>query len=607
MKRWLAIVFFTAWAWAAPVATLYDQLAPTLAQAQSLQSSNPVKALQLLTDAENRFREGGADLAPQLRDGILQSLADAKQALSRKSSADLNARIQLIKAILGKALYDGYFAALSGGKAQDAAALLPKVLSASELPSSLKPQAEALAASNNLNGLRSLFERTYAQAMVSALQRAQAQSNSIQAYLEVTRAYSLYLIVQDSPRARGLSAKAFVDAMGKLSSGNRDGFKTDIKGLTEQAQNFLKGATALKPRSTTVTAANPPVSGGVRQQEAAKSQQTTAKPQIAATLPLPQPKSTLKPPPFLAATGEGIQDSYQQLMGDLKLVIKDPKKAAEVATALSSAGIYSIDDWRGALLEIRGRLLEAQVQSEGGQAEAAKQTLSQITIRYKAAVQPMVEAINPKLAQRTERIFSLAQGAIGLRTTDFSVLAGELIDNGLVLQGKRLGTFQDVQVWLLQTILGIPRAFLFILAGLLSVFPLYLLSLTFGGRNIYWRYLGLAFFFLLLPAMLEGLSYIGSILADSKYGRIPALSVLTNLSIQQNLLAQLFWGFTVFLVVAFATAGLRGIAAQFGLLQNQRTLGNATRNPTQPQVQTAKARPSPGLTSETIVEWDEEF
>ncbi len=80
--------------------------------------------------------------------------------------------------------------------------------------------------------------------------------------------------------------------------------------------------------------------------------------------------------------------------------------------------------------------------------------------------------------------------------------------------------------------------------------------------------------------------------------------MLTHLSIQQNLLAQLFWGLTVFLVIVFATVGLRGIAAQFGLLQNQRIPLRRGRTTLQ---QTSASRPHPGLTSETLVEWDEEF
>ncbi len=636
MKRWFAIVALWSVAWAAPAITLYDQLAPTLDQVRSLQNSNPARALELLTKAEDDFRKGAGDLAPVLRDGVQQSLADARQALARRSNTDLEARIQIIKAIVGKALYDNYFSALAAGNSADASRLLPKVLSASGLPSSLQAQAQTLAAANNLDGLRRLFERTYAQGITNALQRAQAQTSAVQAYLEATRAYALYLIVQDSPRARGLTAKGFVDALGKLSSGNLNGFKTDVQALVAQAQNFLKAVSAPQSqrRSTpTTTAQTPPTAGGVRLQAPrtppapkevapvrAAAVQPPARPATRPANPT-TPKPIPAPRPVQSAASAPIPDVYQQLLADLQFLIKDNRKLERVADSLSGAGIYSIDDWKRALLEVRGRLLEAQAQTETGQSDAARRTLAQVNARYKTAVQPLVEALRPELAQRTSRVLAQAENAVGLRTSDFTVLSGELLENGLALEGKSLGGFHSAQVWLLQTILGIPRAFLFILMGMLAFFPLYLLTLTFGGRNMYWRFLGLAFFFLLLPAMMEGLSYIGSILSDSRYGRLPFLSFLTNLSIQQNLLAQLLWGITVLLVIIFATIGLRGIAAQFGLLQNQRTPLRRGRNPTLPQSSAttaavgvagmgaagASAKPNPGLTSETIVEWDEEF
>ncbi|GIW29324.1 MAG: hypothetical protein KatS3mg070_2687 [Meiothermus sp.] len=620
MKGWFAIIALFNLAWAAPALSLYDQLAPTLDQVRTLQNSNPARALELLSKAEDAFRKGAGELAPVLREGIQQSLADARQALARRSNADLEARIQIIKAILGKALYDNYFSALAAGNSADANRLLPKVLSASRLPNSLQSQIQTLAAANNLDGVRQLFERTYAQGILNALQRAQAQTSAVQAYLEATRAYALYLIVQDSPRARSLSAKGFVDALGKLSTGNLNGFKTDVQALVAQAQNFLKATSSPQSqrRSTPTTAAqNPPATGGVRLEAPrtppAPKEAAPAQAAIAQTRPLttppPRPTSTTRPVQVASTP-----DAYQQLLGDLRFLIKDNRKLERVADSLTGAGIYSIDDWKRALLEVRGRLMEAQVQAETGQTDLARRTLAQVSTRYKIAIAPLIEALRPELARRTGQVFALAENAVGLRTSDFTVLSGELLENSLALEGRSLGAFHDLQVWLLQTILGIPRAFLFILAGLLAFFPLYLLTLTFGGRNVYWRFLGLAFFFLLLPAMMEGLSYIGSILSDPRYGRLPFLSILTNLSIQQNLVAQLFWGLTVFLVIIFATIGLRGIAAQFGLLQNQRTPVQRSRSSTIAQTAAggvvgtaASTKPHPGLTSETIVEWDEEF
>ncbi|MBF6595858.1 MAG: hypothetical protein IVW51_15645 [Thermaceae bacterium] len=613
MKRWFAVIALLSWVIAAPVATLYDQLAPSLDKVQSLQSSNPVQALSVLTDAENRFREGATDLPPVLREGVLQSLADAKQALSRKSSTDLSARVQFIKAILGKALYDAYFTALAGGKPQDAAALLPKVLSASGLPDSLAPQVTALAQANNLDNLRRFFERTYAQGIVNALGRAQTQTSASQAYLEATRAYALYLVVQDSPKARGLHAKAFVDALSKLSSGNLDSFKSDAKALSTQAQNFLKSvapAQSNKRSTAPQVAANPPASGGVSLNLPPAPQSGPVKPKEAAKAPLvvaakaqptkPQALSLAAPKtPSIAVTDN-------RLLSDLTPLIKDPTKAQIVARQVGAAGITSLDEWKRVLLDLRGNLLEAQVRFENGQSMAAKTLLGQIDARYRVAIQPVIQAINPSLAERTVRIFDIAQNAAGLRTTDFSILGGELLENSLTLQGQSLGSFHALEVGLLQTTLGIPRAFLFILAGLLSIFPLYLLGLTFGGRNLYWRYLGLAFFFLLLPAMVEGLSYIGALLA-SQYG-VALFNTLANLSIEQNLVTQLFWGLTLFLAVGFAIVGLRGIATQFGLLQNRRTSQSSQpTNPTLPGQPAKTAKPNPGLTSETIVQWDEEF
>lgn len=244
MKRWLAILALLSVAWAAPAITLYDQLAPALDQVRAMQNNNREQALAILDKATNDFHQGAGDLTPVLRDGVLQSLADARQALARRSTADLEARIQIILAILGKALYDGYFSALSAGNIQNANRMLPRLLSASGLPRGLQAEAQSLAAANNIEGLRRFFERTYAQGIINALQRAQAQTSPVRAYLEATRAYALYLIVQDSPRAQGLSARGFVDALGKLSGGNLSGFRSDVRVLLAQAQNFLRATQA---------------------------------------------------------------------------------------------------------------------------------------------------------------------------------------------------------------------------------------------------------------------------------------------------------------------------------------------------------------------------
>lgn len=147
------------------------------AQVQSLQSSNPAQALTLLNDAQNRFRNSASDLASQLSDGILRNLEDAKVAIQRRSRTDLEARILVIRGILGKALYDAYFTAVAAKQGPQAQELLRRLVAASGLPATLSEQATALANAANLNGLRLLFERTYAQNMLTAIARARNQAS----------------------------------------------------------------------------------------------------------------------------------------------------------------------------------------------------------------------------------------------------------------------------------------------------------------------------------------------------------------------------------------------------------------------------------------------
>lgn len=613
MKQWLSVIAVMGLAWAqqpaaAPVsaATLYDRLAPLLDQVRSLQGSNPSRARELLQTAENRFRESANALPPVLSRGIAQSLDDAQTSLNRRSSADLEARLGLIRAILGKAMYDNLFEALTAGRTAQATNLLPRVLAASGLPGSLRAQGAQLAAAKDVDGLRRLLERTYAQGINNALQAARGQTSPTQAFVSASRAYSLYLIVQDSPRARGLNAQAFVDALGKLSGGDLEAFKGDLGGLIAQAQDFLK-ATAVQTSSrpqAPVQAQNPPASGGVRVATPPPA------PVAAAAKPAPaQPAVVARP--AAAPEPQRITASVvsSTLAADLQRLLQNPQQARQVSQTLSRQGITSLEGWREEVRLLQGQLAEAQVRSGAGDSGEARRILGEVSSRYRAVVQPLVAAVAPGLTERTDQLLSSAQGAVGLRGSDFGVMSAEMLENSLALGGQSLGGWHTFQVGLTQTLMGLPKALLFVIAALLVLFPLYLLTLTFGGRNLYWRYLGVAFFLLLLPAMLEGLSYLGSILSDPEMGGLVFFTALTQLSIQQNPVAQLFWVLAVFVAAGLTTLGLRGIAAQFGLIQ-RKSLLNPGKNPTLAKATgtgAATGKPNPGLTSETIVEWDEEF
>lgn len=623
MKRWLILLFLGAWAWAAPVTTVYDSLSRSLAQAES-QKANQVRALETLRNAEDVFRNQATEMAPVLRDGILTNLSDARVALSRRSDADFQARLTVIRGLLSKALYDDYFAALSQGQAAQANGLLTRLLSASSLSANIAQQAAPLVRANtpqSLENLRRLLERSFAQGIINALQRA-LQGNSTQAYLQTSRAYALYLVIQE--RSGQLSAQGFIDALTKLSQGNNQGFRADVTRLLQATQTFLRASAPISapvpatPAPSTTTAqptpapaASTPPAPAAEPAAAAPTPQPTPAP-VASTpsapaaqpaTPAPTPVApsptapVVTPDVMLEADTLANIDSFNTFVSDLSTIVQDRAKAERIAQQIAPTGVDSIAEWQNAVLNLKGQLLNAQTQVKTGNFDQARATIQQIEDRYRRQILPIVEAVRPDVAQRNLRLLELMGNAVGLRTNDFTILAADIEEAELALQGRDLGWSHRLQVEILLFLLGLPRALLFILLGLQAALPIYLIFLTFGGRNVYWRLLGLSFLFLLLPAIFEGISYMGSILSDSRYGSLGFLSGLAGLSIQQNLFAQTFWAFTLVLVVVFAYIGLRGIAEQFGLLTERRKAATAT-----PQ-----AAPSSTQTSETTVEWDEEF
>jgi hypothetical protein len=290
----------------------------------------------------------------------------------------------------------------------------------------------------------------------------------------------------------------------------------------------------------------------------------------------------------------------EQLNQDMAFLIGDAAKARKVASSMAQVGIFSYTDWRDSLYITKGLLATAQAYVSAGRAQEARKYMEYARNRYLYEIHPLVEAVDAEAAKTTLAMFEQQLEGVGLRTSDLTVLIAQLENVGSIALGGSLGSWHDFTVSLQRTTFGLPRAVFFILVGMLALFSLYLVYLTFGGRNIYWRLMGMAFLFLLLPAIIEGLSYLGDILAT--YGGVPQLFVLDNLSILQNIVAQLAWGALIFLVVVFATWGLRGIAIQFGLIQDRRQAAT-----TMDSSSSVTAERNPTLTSETIVEWDEEF
>jgi len=608
--RWIGLVFLFAIAWAMPLPQLYDQLAPKLEAARTELKQDPAASLQAIDDALNIFRNGAEGIPEALSEGVVQALNNARIAISRKSEADLESQLWVVRGSLGKMLYEAMFQATFKGNTDEALALLDRLVEITARTPDLKQKAIPLIKAGDVDKLRTLFERAYAEAIYKTLELARKREKVASSFALTAKAYGLYLVVQDSPRIDNV-AKDFIDALSALQQGDRDTFNQKTAALMATAQKFFRAAGG--PLAATTEAAPAQSATEQPQAEAAPAQKPAP---VAKPAPTPAaapaaaaPKPAATPAPASSApaaatkvTAKALINPLEQLEQDLTFLIGNKKKVKQVANLLAQSGIYSYTDWHNSLLMTRGLVATAIPYTATGNPDEAKKYLTYARSRYVYEVSPLVQAVAEPTDKTIIDMFDRLINGVGLRTSDVNMIIDLLMGAEQRVLGEEFFAQTPFKVALAieKATFGLPRAIFFIIVGVLALFPLYLIYLAFGGRNLYWRLLGLAFFFLLLPALLEGIAYFGDVLGT--YGGVPALHRLSSASIMQNILAQMAWSLLIFLVVVFASWGLRGIAIQFGLIQDRRQPSTTMQTGVS---STSEANPT--LTSETIVEWDEEF
>ena len=542
MKRWLLWAALLGLALAAPLPQVYDRLETTLAR---VRLDNPTGALAALDQAQGLLRQEAEGLPPVLRDAAISNLQEARQAVLRKSPVDLEARLFLVRHLLGKALYDGFFTA----QGEEKALYLSRLVRATGLGQGAVREVAGLPPEE----ARRRLEGRYLALMAQDLAQALAATSRPQAYLALARAYARYLVIQDSQRST-LKAQDFIQALAKVSGG--EAFRPEVG---EIQKKVLAWREALRPGAAA------PV------------------PSPQAGTPAPAPSS-----PLPVQESPRVETFYVASWAD-------PALRERLRRVAYDLGFAYYQDFLEVLTQTQLQLgLATAALGQGNQGEA-RAHLEAAFWNFSAKIEPLAALVNPGLTERTLRALTRLTQAVGVRAIDVFPVYEALEELGRQFRtGPRETPWLDFRLSLLNLV-GIPRAVFFLLAAALAFFPLYLIRLTFGGRNVYWNLLGLAFLFLLLPILAEGLSYFASVMAE--YGGLPWLAALANLSIGQGLLPYLAWGLSAFLVVALAGAGLRGIAAQFGLLKERGA-----------EVMATGVEPPPStLTSETIVEWDEEF
>jgi hypothetical protein len=302
-------------------------------------------------------------------------------------------------------------------------------------------------------------------------------------------------------------------------------------------------------------------------------------------------------------------------------------KAQKFARELAAQKFSSI---KAATNQYQAFLAKALTQVEVGDLGASRTSLEEARTLYSSVIQPPYDALDTNGAALTTSLLDATINGLGVRPADVIVLLGDAQALTAKLEGREGPSGLHNVITAIQPIWMLMRGVLFLVVGLAFIYPIYLLNLAFGGRNPFWRYIGIAMVLLFIPAILEGVSWLfsmlGSITGISALGAIGAFSIL------QNPIAQIVWVLTLIATVVFSTLGFRGIAEQFGLLsaKTNNTVMNDTSFDTSfdtgfDTTMNTGLSTSVGSTSvrstgfstgslrntdvggKTIVEWDEEF
>ncbi len=496
-------------------------------------ASSPTRSFADLDKARSLLDAANLGSSPLL-EGVRTALSNARIAVGR-SQTDLEAQAAQVNGFLRKALYDASLEATQGraGEAVQSVSLLAEELGVAPAE---RPALLAAARAGQVDAVRAQLERAAITKMQSNLAVVKAtnpadvnpaNANSAaraSSYLALARAGSFFNVVQDSPRAGDLSGRQFVQALDSLTRGDGTAYASQLRALRAGAARFAASAAQAARDAPS---------------EVPQPERPSANPS-GPTPSSPAPSTTSTQPPRTAASGAPVDlDAlYVPLTG-----------------ALTASG--------------------------HGDNAAARDALGRAAQLF-AALPPAVR--NARGAEALRADVDRVQRLGALRTADVRALLGSLGNLRREQTGEAPSALDALGANVLRAFGGAPRTALFVLLGLLALYPLYLLNLAFGGRNPYWRAIGGALALLLLPVMLEGLAGLGALL-ESLSGA-GALSVLTNLSLLQNPLGGPIWALLTALAIGLATWGFRGICVQFGLLGRRTADVNA---------------------GQPAVEWDEEL
>ncbi len=481
-----------------------------------------------------------------LTSGMERSLQSARAALSR-APADLEAQVEQARSLMRKALYDQTLGQLSSGGAAVSPALSAQAgLLAGEfgLQGEVRSRFLGAMAARDSGSAARLLRSTAARKVQASLAGASPVNDSARrttSYLALARATGWFTVVQDAPDTGGLKLPQFTLALTQLTGNNSAALATTLTALKSGAAGFVSATAKAVQTGQTLPAGSAAPDVQTLPAQVATSQKPAAPPPD--TRPSTAQPNTMQPTPAQPGTASGLSAPQQQ-QASLNATY------AALARAQAAAGHADLTGARVQLDRAVLALANAGLSNTAGYSELASDLTSLATRSGLRAAD--VQAVSAGL----NNLEDLAQARPTSALDAASVTA------------SRIGT----PIWPL----------LFLIVGLLALYPLYLLNLAFGGRNNSWKAIAASLLLLFVPVLLEGLggtfAYLGDLLG------VPFLRSLGNLSLHQGA-----WGLPIWLLLAagavgLASYGFRGLCRQFGLLSSSRSSAVPARvaEPSQP-------------------------
>ena len=591
----------------------------------ALSEGDSVTAREELDGLENTLRVLQSETTSlNVVDALQNTIGLAQTSIQNQSETDLSVQVAVLNGGFWRLVYESAINAADQGDVATAKARLLQIANDMNLPESTLSAIEATSADAEQAALTmlTLLEQGVANDANAKLAAADelAATDRDASYIQLAEAYSLFIPVQDSPRATGGETQVFEETFALVTEPEIDvaSFSAQIAQLNQQMSQFAEAASAgldapIEGAVTpTVDEADDAIDTATSDAVADIDEIETLETDVAAALPtdaeLADTATTdaeadegatdaaATPAAADATTALSLPPAAPEATEELEREFAGfnlaPRRRGSLAQSYVDAGYESVEEALNALYAESAKLVVAV---ETGNQARAKTLVTNLDTLYTDFAAPLV-ANNSSFDASMQDLLGTLQASPVLRLQDAAVLSGHVEALDMTLQGNTVPRLHNAIVSTTNIWAGWLRTVMVVLLAFLALVPLYLLRLAFGGGNRNWQLIGGALLCLLLPLMFEGLSHL-AVLISQAAGGVGALDTFASLSIFQNEISQVIWVLLSALAIGLATAGLYGICVQFGLLGRRTASTQATSLET-----------SVGNTAiNTSFDWDEEF